>query len=90
MSDHDMLVTGRDRPDAATRSPLVPLRPVPLEDVALREEIELLMDVMASVSDCPEHLTVEEVDAALRLSGGSPSPAPTRLPTGSSMPRGAT
>lgn len=70
----DVLDPGGDRTRAATRAPLVPLRPAPLEDAALREEIELLLDVMASVAECRDHLTSEQVDAALRLRDEASSP----------------
>lgn len=68
----DVRVAGRDRTQAVTRPTLVPLRPAPLEDETLREEIELLLDVMASVADCPGHLTSEQVDAALGLPDEEP------------------
>lgn len=70
----DMFFADSGRPHRAPGTPLVPLRPAPLEDVALREEIELLLDVVATVADCPQHLTAEQVDAALRLSVGPPAP----------------
>jgi hypothetical protein len=63
----ERFVTGRGAPQVPAHAFLVPLRPVPMEDVALREEIELLMDVMASVADRRDHLTSDEVDATLRL-----------------------
>lgn len=75
MSDYfDMLTES-----AATDAPLVPLRPAPLEDVELREEIELLFHVVASVADCPHHLTAEQVDAALGLPVGLPGASRHRL-----------
>lgn len=68
MTDHlDVLAAGRDCPQAAPGALLVPLRPGPLEDVELREEIELLLDVVATVTLYTHHLTAEQVDAALRL-----------------------
>lgn len=63
----EMLTAGRGPTQVATHALLAPLRPVPLEDEALREEIELLLEVIASVADCPGHLTSEQVDATLRL-----------------------
>lgn len=58
---------GRDPSQGTNHTPLEPIRPVSLEDEALREEIELLLDVIATVADRADHLTSEQVDAALRL-----------------------
>lgn len=78
MSDHlDNVVAGSDRPPASTGTPLVPLRPAPLDDPELREEIDLLLDVMATATASPRHLTVEQVDAALRLPAGQKVPDST-------------
>lgn len=45
--------------------------PRPLEDEVLREEIELLLELIVIASESPRHLTLRQVDAALRL---PPSP----------------
>lgn len=39
----------------------------PLEDEALLDEIELLLDVIVAVAALPRHLTPEQVDAVLQL-----------------------
>ena len=41
--------------------------PGPLEDEQLRAEIELLLDVIVAVADNPDHLSPQQVDAALQL-----------------------
>lgn len=70
----EMFFAGSDHPLPGRAAPLVPLRPGPLEDVKLREEIELLLDVVSTVADCPHHLTAEQVDAALRVPVGPRAP----------------
>jgi hypothetical protein len=65
----EALGAGRDPDPAATHPLLAPIRPLPLEDEPLREEIELLLDVIAIVADYSDHLTAEQVDAALQLPG---------------------
>lgn len=45
--------------------------PRPLEDEVLRDEIELLLELIVIASEYPGHLTPRQVDAALRL---APSP----------------
>ena len=42
--------------------------PPPLEDGRLRDEIELLLDVIVTASEHRRHLSPQEVDAALHLS----------------------
>lgn len=50
--------------------------PRPLEDEDLRDEIELLLELIVIASEYPRHLTSRQVDAALRLPLPSPgSPA---------------
>jgi hypothetical protein len=41
----------------------------PLVDEELREEIELLTDVIVAASEYDKHLTSQQVDAALDLPG---------------------
>ncbi|CAN7345499.1 hypothetical protein LJR027_001829 [Terrabacter sp. LjRoot27] len=41
--------------------------PATLEDGHLRDEIELLLDVIVTASEHPRHLSQQEVDAALHL-----------------------
>jgi hypothetical protein len=41
--------------------------PPPLEDGRLRDEIELLLDVIVTASEHPHHLSPQEIDAALHL-----------------------
>lgn len=39
----------------------------PLEDEDLREEIDLLVEVIVTASEYPKHLTSQQIDAALHL-----------------------
>ncbi|WP_020145320.1 hypothetical protein [Terracoccus sp. 273MFTsu3.1] len=47
----------------------------PLEDGRLRDEIELLLDVIVTASEHRRHLSPQEVDAALHLSSPDARPA---------------
>jgi hypothetical protein len=89
----EALGAGRDPGPPATHPILEPIRPVPLEDEALREEIELLLDVIATVADSSDHLTTEQVDAVLQVpcrGRGMPSQRSTHgLPPKASEPVGA-
>ncbi|MBC9824183.1 hypothetical protein [Terrabacter sp. MAHUQ-38] len=44
-----------------------------LEDDQLREEIELLLDVIVSASEHRDHLTSQQIDDALHLPSTSPA-----------------
>ena len=66
---------GLECAESSVLASIVPLprRPHPLEDDELRDEIELLLDVIVTVAGYPNHLTPEQVDAALHLSSAGTS-----------------
>lgn len=49
-----------------------------LDDAALREEIELLAEVMAAAADAPQPMCQEEVDRALHLADANDVDTTTR------------
>ena len=69
------IAAGRVCAESSTHAPVVPLRSRPLEAAELVDEIEVLLDVIEAVSGYPNHLTSEQVDAALQLPPTSASSA---------------
>lgn len=72
MVSHPTMIAAVERTRLASPASVVPrcpvrLQPRPLEDEQLRADIELLLDVIVAAADYPNHLTPQQVDAALQL-----------------------
>ena len=64
----ERVCSGLTAPGAVVQfAPRAAHRTRPLEDEALLDEIELLLDVIVAVAAYPRHLTPEQVDAVLQL-----------------------
>lgn len=66
MTHPSTIANGRVSSKSATYAPVVPFRSRPLVAAELMVEIELLLDVIDADFGYPNHLTSDQVDAALQ------------------------